>query len=217
MSVAFGMGGGLLQKINRDTLNFATKLCYVSNDGTGKPINVMKDPKTDPSKRSLPGNLSVVRNSESASALPEVVPHNSDFGATDLLKLAYDGTESATIKGIQPEFQTSREGGPVFSAIKANVTSNWAAVILAANTTIKDAVSTDLKAVQATAVTDKAAKQSIGTGEHVKLSLVDYSKIAIKLLPKLPQFPLPPNASREFDEGFGFGSGGGKSSRTRRR
>lgn len=32
---AFGMGGGLLQKLNRDTLSFATKLCHVVyDDGT---------------------------------------------------------------------------------------------------------------------------------------------------------------------------------------
>ena len=32
---AFGMGGGLLQKLNRDTLSFATKLCHiVYEDGT---------------------------------------------------------------------------------------------------------------------------------------------------------------------------------------
>jgi nicotinic acid phosphoribosyltransferase len=29
-SVAFGMGGGLLQKVNRDTMAFAVKLCHVT-------------------------------------------------------------------------------------------------------------------------------------------------------------------------------------------
>jgi len=28
-SVAFGMGSGLLQKLNRDTLSFATKLSFI--------------------------------------------------------------------------------------------------------------------------------------------------------------------------------------------
>ena len=38
-SVAFGMGGGLLQKVNRDTLSLATKLCHiVYEDGTGMPM-----------------------------------------------------------------------------------------------------------------------------------------------------------------------------------
>lgn len=35
-SVAFGMGGGLLQRLNRDTLSLATKLSHiVYADGTG--------------------------------------------------------------------------------------------------------------------------------------------------------------------------------------
>ena len=36
-SVAFGMGGGLLQRVNRDTLSLATKLCHiVYADGSGE-------------------------------------------------------------------------------------------------------------------------------------------------------------------------------------
>jgi hypothetical protein len=35
--VAFGMGGGLLQRVNRDTLSLATKLSHiVYQDGTGE-------------------------------------------------------------------------------------------------------------------------------------------------------------------------------------
>jgi nicotinic acid phosphoribosyltransferase len=34
-NVGFGMGGGLLQKLNRDTMSFATKLCHITYaDGT---------------------------------------------------------------------------------------------------------------------------------------------------------------------------------------
>lgn len=52
-NVAFGMGGALLQKVNRDTFSFATKLCFVEdNEG---PRGVKKDPKTDPSKASREG------------------------------------------------------------------------------------------------------------------------------------------------------------------
>jgi nicotinic acid phosphoribosyltransferase len=32
-NVAFGMGGGLLQKVNRDTMSFATKLMYIKYAG----------------------------------------------------------------------------------------------------------------------------------------------------------------------------------------
>ena len=53
-AVAFGMGGGLLQKLNRDTLSFATKLSHVVYaDGT--PADIMKAPAGDTAKESLPG------------------------------------------------------------------------------------------------------------------------------------------------------------------
>ncbi|KAJ1984516.1 hypothetical protein H4R34_000602 [Dimargaris verticillata] len=62
-NVAFGMGGGLLQKVNRDTMSFATKLSHITYaDGT--PRDVMKYPKTDASKVSLPGELAVITNDE---------------------------------------------------------------------------------------------------------------------------------------------------------
>jgi len=63
------MGGGLLQKLNRDTLSFATKLCHiVYEDGTTR--DVMKHPKTDSDKISLPGVLDVVRNEQGVSGRP---------------------------------------------------------------------------------------------------------------------------------------------------
>jgi hypothetical protein len=48
-NVAFGMGGGLLQKMDRDTMSFACKLSHIIDpDGTER--NVMKTPKTASSK-----------------------------------------------------------------------------------------------------------------------------------------------------------------------
>ena len=53
-AVAFGMGGGLLQKLNRDTLSFATKLSHiVYADGRG--ADIMKAPAADKAKISFPG------------------------------------------------------------------------------------------------------------------------------------------------------------------
>lgn len=44
-NVAFGMGGGLLQRVNRDTMSFATKLSYIEYaDGSFR--DVMKVRKT---------------------------------------------------------------------------------------------------------------------------------------------------------------------------
>lgn len=62
-NVAYGMGGGLLQKVNRDTMQFATKLCHITYaDGTVR--DVMKNPKTSKSKQSLPGELAVIESEQ---------------------------------------------------------------------------------------------------------------------------------------------------------
>lgn len=48
-----GQGGGLLQRVNRDTQRFAFKCSEVTIHGL--PVPVQKDPKTDPTKRSKSG------------------------------------------------------------------------------------------------------------------------------------------------------------------
>ncbi len=58
-NVAFGSGGGLLQKVNRDTQKFAIKCSYMEVAGEGR--DVMKDPITDPGKRSKAGRLALVK------------------------------------------------------------------------------------------------------------------------------------------------------------
>lgn len=55
-NIAFGMGGGLLQKdFDRDTQKFAFKCCWAKVDG--KEIEVYKDPITDKGKQSKKGIL----------------------------------------------------------------------------------------------------------------------------------------------------------------
>ena len=58
-NVAFGMGGELLQKVNRDTMKFAMKASAAKVDGEWR--DVFKDPITDQGKRSKKGRLAVVR------------------------------------------------------------------------------------------------------------------------------------------------------------
>ncbi|KAJ3329160.1 hypothetical protein HDU76_008502 [Blyttiomyces sp. JEL0837] len=89
---AFGMGGGLLQKVNRDTMSFATKLSHITyKDGTKR--DVMKMPKTDSTKFSLPGELMVVRNESEGTHLvyPKDSKHylDSDKGE-NAMKVVYD-------------------------------------------------------------------------------------------------------------------------------
>ena len=58
-NIAFGMGGGLLQLVNRDTLRFAMK-ANAMRDETGAWRDVSKSPATDPSKGSKAGRQAVV-------------------------------------------------------------------------------------------------------------------------------------------------------------
>lgn len=58
-NIAFGMGGGLLQAINRDTLKFAMKCSWMQVNGEGRDI--FKDPITDQGKKSKKGRLKLVR------------------------------------------------------------------------------------------------------------------------------------------------------------
>ncbi|MGI8747821.1 MAG: nicotinate phosphoribosyltransferase, partial [Deinococcus sp.] len=57
-NVGFGMGGGLLQMVNRDTQRFAYKASAALINGEYRPI--YKDPVTDPGKRSKDGVLDLV-------------------------------------------------------------------------------------------------------------------------------------------------------------
>jgi nicotinamide phosphoribosyltransferase len=57
-NIAFGMGGGLLQQVNRDTQKFAFKCSEVTVDG--KAVKISKEPVTDAGKRSKAGRLSLI-------------------------------------------------------------------------------------------------------------------------------------------------------------
>lgn len=59
-NVTFGMGGGLLQQVNRDTMSWAMKSSAICIDGTWKDI--YKDPITSRSKRSKKGRLALVQD-----------------------------------------------------------------------------------------------------------------------------------------------------------
>jgi len=59
-NVAFGSGGALLQKVNRDTQKCAFKCCEVTVNGA--PVLVYKDPITDKGKQSKKGRLRLVKD-----------------------------------------------------------------------------------------------------------------------------------------------------------
>lgn len=58
-NIAFGMGGQLLQGLNRDTLKFAMKCSHIFVGDVS--VDVFKDPITDHGKRSMPGRLDLLR------------------------------------------------------------------------------------------------------------------------------------------------------------
>jgi len=101
-SVLFGMGGGLLQRHNRDTMAFATKLSHiVYADGTSKDI--MKLPKTDSGKVSFPGVLSV----KSVGGIPTIFPDGA--GPADQPELLVTMYDSGPVAGFHfDDFDTTR-------------------------------------------------------------------------------------------------------------
>ena len=62
-NIAFGMGGGLLQKPNRDDMSFAMKVSAICVDGVWR--DVYKNPITDSHKRSKRGRLALTQGYES--------------------------------------------------------------------------------------------------------------------------------------------------------
>jgi len=96
------MGGGLLQKVNRDTMSFATKLMYIRySDGTER--NVMKKPKTDGAKSSLPGQVKVVRVNGVPTIFPKKDGENDD---RNILKVYW---RNGPVGVVWEDFDTLRE------------------------------------------------------------------------------------------------------------
>jgi nicotinamide phosphoribosyltransferase len=66
-NLAFGMGGGLLQQLDRDTQKFAFKCAAALRNGEW--IDVAKEPITDAGKRSKRGHLSLVQEGGSMTTV----------------------------------------------------------------------------------------------------------------------------------------------------
>ena len=71
-NLAFGMGGALLQKLNRDTQKFALKCSAAKVDG--RWVDVYKDPVTDHGKASKRGRLTLARHREYGTFKTVVLP-----------------------------------------------------------------------------------------------------------------------------------------------
>lgn len=71
-NIAFGSGGGLLQKHDRDTQKFAFKCSAIEIDGEWH--DVWKDPVTDPGKKSKRGRLKLVADGDGYKTVREEEP-----------------------------------------------------------------------------------------------------------------------------------------------
>lgn len=80
-NVAFGMGGALLQIVNRDTQAFAMKCCAIRVNGTWR--DVYKDPIGDAGKKSKKGRVTLIRDKDRFQTVlekeVEAYEHTSKF------------------------------------------------------------------------------------------------------------------------------------------
>jgi len=84
VNVNYGMGGALLQQVNRDTLRFKYAASAIQRDGVWCPIS--KHPKGAPWKASTGGRLKLVRDGDSYKTVTEDQP-----GDNELLTVFEDG------------------------------------------------------------------------------------------------------------------------------
>ncbi|MGH8292267.1 MAG: nicotinate phosphoribosyltransferase [Gammaproteobacteria bacterium] len=87
-NIAFGMGGALLQKMNRDTQKFALKCSAVRIRGAWR--DVFKDPVTDHTKASKPGRLTLVRHRGHGTFKTTALPPDAIEAGTATLGPAWE-------------------------------------------------------------------------------------------------------------------------------
>lgn len=87
-NLAFGMGGGLLQQLNRDTQKFALKCSAARIDG--RWIDVYKDPVTDKGKQSKRGRMTLLRHRELGTFQTVPVPPEAQSLADVVKPPGYD-------------------------------------------------------------------------------------------------------------------------------
>lgn len=89
-NIAFGMGGALLQKLNRDTFKYAMKANAIATESKHEWSPINKNPVTDSGKKSRAGRIAVIQD---INGLPITVPDNYQDSYEDyqenLLKVVY--------------------------------------------------------------------------------------------------------------------------------
>ncbi|MGD9584294.1 MAG: nicotinate phosphoribosyltransferase [Lysobacterales bacterium] len=87
-NIAFGMGGALLQQLNRDTQKFALKCSAARVDG--RWIDVYKDPITDKGKQSKRGRMTLLQHREYGTFRTVPIPPTAASIAEVERPLGYD-------------------------------------------------------------------------------------------------------------------------------
>lgn len=88
-NLAFGSGGALLQKMNRDTFKCAFKACYSEINGEG--FEVYKDPATGGGKKSKPGLLALVQDQNGFRTINTLEEDPAQFGGDLLVEVFRNG------------------------------------------------------------------------------------------------------------------------------
>jgi nicotinamide phosphoribosyltransferase len=91
-NLVLGSGGGLLQKVNRDTYKFAQKATSLLLD-TGIWVDLFKDPITDPGKKSKAGRLTLVRSVKTGEYLTLNMNDLIDGEFEDQMQVVYEKGE----------------------------------------------------------------------------------------------------------------------------
>jgi len=81
------MGGGLLQKVNRDTQKFAFKVSEATINGQRVPVR--KEPASDPGKWSKAGRLDLIFN-DTGEYQTVVVPDSLESHPRSVLHTVYE-------------------------------------------------------------------------------------------------------------------------------
>jgi len=74
----FGMGGGLVQNLNRDTLGFAIKCSELTFDD-GSTFDIYKDPITDPDKKSKRGKVTTYFNKKTGEFFTDIIGKENEY------------------------------------------------------------------------------------------------------------------------------------------
>ena len=89
--IAFGSGGGLLQKFDRDTFKFAIKCSMAIVNG--EEVDVQKDPITSKGKKSKPGRLKLVRGKGGVLYTASSKTHKNFEELEDVMELIFENGE----------------------------------------------------------------------------------------------------------------------------